>query len=242
MACPERVLAVYAHPDDSEVACAGTLARWAAEGSEVRVVSVARGEKGGSAADGDLAEVRAEEAAAAASLLGMEAWSTLGFDDGEIENTTGLREMLVTLIRDHRPEAVLTHDPTAVFFGDGYVNHRDHRAVGWAVLDAVAPAAGNAAYFPWAGPPHRVAELYLSGTLDPNLAVDISATIEVKVAALACHRSQLIDAVVGAGEGAGAGLGGDADLVAELVRRRAAAEGAPRGIPFAETYRRLRLG
>ena len=232
---PARALAIYAHPDDPAVACAATLARWSRAGCSVSVVSVARGEKGGGGRGADLARRRAAESRAAADIVGVAGWSTLGLDDGEIDNTSELRARLVQLIRDIKPDVVLSSDPTAVFFGDSYVNHRDHREIGWAVLDAVSPAAGNASYFPDAGPAHRVSELYLSGTLEPNVWVDIAETIDVKVAALACHASQLTDAFEGLD------VAGSDDLVAELVRSRAAAEGRRGNLALAEGYRRIRL-
>src|SRR5207302_351117 len=74
--------------------------------------------------------------------------------DGELDNTSELRRQIVTTIRRVRPDAVVCPDPTAVFFGDRYFNHHDHREVGWATLDAVAPAASNPHYFPNAGPVH----------------------------------------------------------------------------------------
>lgn len=181
-----------------------------------------------------LAKRRASEARAAAELIGVARWECLGLDDGEVDNTRELRSRLVEVIRRFTPEVVVSSDPTAVFFGSSYVNHRDHREIGWAVLDAVSPAAGSGSYFPEAGPPHRVGELWLSGTLEPNHWFDIAATIDVKVAALACHGSQLIDVIDGISEVSGA----DA-LVAEVVRSRAAADGVAGGMALAESYRRL---
>lgn len=232
---PARALAIYAHPDDPEVACAGTLAAWAQKGCDVAIVSLARGEKGGSGDAAALAGRREAEARAAAAIVGAGRWDTFGIDDGTVDNTVELRERLVALVRSFRPQVVLTSDPTAVFFGDHYVNHRDHRETGWAVLDAVAPAASSGAYFPAAGPPHQVADLYLSGTLEPNHWVDITATIDTKVAALGCHRSQLVDAVEGRE------LAGDDEIVAAVVRARAASEGASAGVALAESFRRIRL-
>jgi LmbE family N-acetylglucosaminyl deacetylase len=234
---PARALAVYAHPDDAEVACAGTLAAWVAAGCEVTIVSVASGDKGGSSPDPGLAARRAEESRAAAAIVGAASWTTLGRSDGEFENDVELRAELVTIVRSVRPEVVLTSDPTAVFLGD-YVNHRDHRVTGWAVLDAVAPAAASGSYFPEAGRPHRVGELLLSGTLEPNWWVDIAATLERKVAAVACHRSQLVDAVAIGDDD----LAGDAELVERVVRHRAELDGKDAGLALAEGYRRLRLG
>ena len=121
---------------------------------------------------------------------------------------------------------VVGPDPTAVFFGDSYVNHRDHREVGWAVLDAVAPAASSPLYFPDQGPPHQVGGVLLSGTLEPDAWVDVTATIEQKITAVACHESR---------------LGGDPDLVRQLLRARTAESGVHAGVAHAEGYRRLRF-
>jgi len=221
------VLAVYAHPDDPEVSCAGTLARWADEGAEVHLVICAAGDKGlhhGGIEPSRLVQVRAGEADAAALVLGVAAHENLGLPDGEVDNTVALRERLVGRIRALRPDTVVSCDPTAVFFGSRYVNHHDHRSVGFAVLDACAPAAASPLYFPDAGPPHQVSAIYLSGTLHPDGWEDISTTVDRKVEALTCHRSQ---------------VGEDVDLVDEVVRRRAASAGADAGLACAEAFRIL---
>ena len=120
---PARAMAVYAHPDDHEVSCGGTLARWAAEGCDVHVVVAARGEKGSDdpACDTDaLAARRAEEVRAAADALGVRDVTMLGRDDGQLDaDLPGLRAALVAILRDVRPDTVICPDPTAVFFGDG---------------------------------------------------------------------------------------------------------------------------
>src|SRR5436190_2719300 len=191
---PAAVLAVYAHPNDPEVSCGGTLARWAAAGSEVRVVICTRGDKGSSdaAADPDaLAEQRAGEVACSAAALGLAGFDLLGYDDGSLDDTESLRGELVARVRQHRPDAVVCPDPTAVFFGERYFNHRDHRIVGWVAMDAVAPAAGLPHYFPEAGPAHQVSSAYLSGTLEPNVWIDVGDFIEAKAEALLCHESQI---------------------------------------------------
>ncbi|HEY3943427.1 MAG TPA: PIG-L deacetylase family protein [Acidimicrobiales bacterium] len=227
---PERVVAVYAHPDDADVASGGTLARWAKAGSEVHLVVCTDGGRGTTdpgVAPSELAGTRAEELAQAAGILGLAAVTSLGWTDGEVEDSADLRGALVEVVRRVRPEAVLGHDPTAVFFGQHYFNHRDHRAVGWATLDAVAPAAALPAYFPDAGPPHQVGVVYLSGTLEPDVWVDVGDTVEMKVAAVERHRSQ---------------LGGDEHWAAEVVRQRAREEGRRAGVTYAEGFRRLRLG
>jgi LmbE family N-acetylglucosaminyl deacetylase len=228
-AVPDTALAVYAHPDDAEISCGGTLAKWAAAGAAVHVAVCARGDKGSLDPTTDsaaLAAQRADERRAAAAVLGLAGHHDLGWLDGEIENDAASRHALVALIRTIRPAAVLCPDPTAVFFGDGYVNHRDHRNVGWLVLDAVAPAAGNPHYFPDAGPAHTVAEVYLSGTLEPSVWVDVSDAIETKLDAVFCHKSQIPDGT---------------DAFRAYLRDRAAEGGSQAGVPCAEGYRLLRL-
>jgi LmbE family N-acetylglucosaminyl deacetylase len=227
---PERALAVYAHPDDPEVSCGGTLAHWARAGADVRLVVVNAGDKGSPDATTDpaaLTERRAGEVDAAAGVLGLAGVDLLGLPDGEVTNDLALRGRLVELVRTHRPEIVICPDPTAVFFGDTYVNHRDHREVGWAVVDAVAPAAASPLYFPGAGPPHQVSTLLLSGTYEPDVWVDISDALDLKVTAVQCHESR---------------VGGDPALVAELLRTRTAESGAQVGVDHAESFRRLRFG
>jgi LmbE family N-acetylglucosaminyl deacetylase len=226
---PPCALAVYAHPDDPEVACGGTLARWAALGSDVHLVIGCRGEKGSFEAGTDpeaLAADRAEELARAAEVLKLASVEQLGYPDGEVENDAALRARLIEIVRRLRPDALVAPDPSAVFFGDSYVNHRDHRQLGWAVLDTLVPAA-SPLYVPEAGPAHQVGLVLLSGTLDADAWVDIDAVLDTKVAAVACHESR---------------LAGDPALVAELLEQRAAEEGRRAGIAHAEAFRRLHFG
>ena len=227
---PGRALAVYAHPDDPEVSCGATLARWARAGAAVHVLVCTLGEKGSADPATDPAELarrRADEMAAAAEVLGLAGREQLPVGDGELENNAALRAGIVAAVRRLRPDVVVCPDPTAVFFGDTYFNHADHRVVGWATLDAVSPAAGNPHYFPDAGPAHPVTSVLLSGTLEPNLWVDVDATLDAKVEAVLCHRSQLEEA----GEWFGAAL-----------RQRAEDGGQVAGVRYAEGFRRLSLG
>jgi LmbE family N-acetylglucosaminyl deacetylase len=173
--------------------------------------------------------------AAAADVLGLAGHTHLGTGDGELENTAQVRERIVATVRRVRPEVLVCPDPTAVFFGDTYFNHRDHRVAGWAALDAVSPAAGSPHYFPDAGPVHAVGEVLLSGTLEPNGWVDVTATMDVKVRALLCHESQLKAAAFGH-------EGGAAEWLGSLLRQRAEEGGRLAGVRYAEGFRRLVLG
>jgi LmbE family N-acetylglucosaminyl deacetylase len=228
---PERVLAVYAHPDDADVACGGTLARWAAAGAVIHLVVCTDGGRGTfdpALSPDDLAAQRRLELEQACKAVGLTSFEVLGMADGELEPDHEFRGTLVELVRRHRPDTVLGHDPTAVFFGQEYFNHRDHRSAGWALLDALSPAAALPHYFPEAGPPHQATTLYLSGTLEPDVWVDITDTVEVKVAAVECHRTQFAS--------------GPEGWVAGVVRSRAEDEGRRAGVAFAEGFRRLTLG
>ncbi len=227
---PARALAIYAHPDDPDVSCGGTLAAWAKAGCEVTVLLCTDGGKGSSDPSLDPAELvrrRVAEASAAGALLGVVGQEWLNYPDGELTDDPVLRQALVSAIRRLRPEVVLCPDPTAVFFGQEYFNHRDHRVTGWAALDAVAPAASLPHYFPDAGPAHQVSTVLLSGTLLPDVWVDISATVDIKGEAVGCHRSQFPDGV---------------EWASTAVRLGAEDAGHQAGVAYAEGFRRLRLG
>jgi LmbE family N-acetylglucosaminyl deacetylase len=227
---PARALAIYAHPDDPDVSCGGTLAAWAKAGCEVTVLLCTDGGKGSAdpaLATDRLIEQRKAETRDAGAVLGVAGQEFLEYADGELTDDPVLREALVAAVRRLRPEVVLCPDPTAVFFGQEYYNHRDHRVTGWAALDAVSPAAALPHYFPDAGPAHQVSMVLLSGTLDPDVWVDISATVDLKGEAVGCHRSQFPDGV---------------EWASTAVRLGAQDAGRQAGVSFAEGFRRLRLG
>jgi len=232
-AAPASALAVYAHPDDPEISAGGTLAAWAEAGTDIWLLITTRGEKGTPDPDADLDELarrRVEETAKACAQLGIRDHFHLDNPDGTLRDERALREAIVRHIRTLRPEVVLCPDPTAVFFGDRYFNHRDHRLTGWATLDAVAPAAGNPHYYSEHRADglgiHEVSAVYLSATLEPNCWIDITPTMERKIDALFCHASQLTET---------------GDWFREFLRERAEQEGRAAGVRFAESYRRLTL-
>ncbi|HXZ83173.1 MAG TPA: PIG-L family deacetylase [Acidimicrobiales bacterium] len=227
---PRRAVAIYAHPDDSDVSCGGTLARWADAGCAVDLIVCAAGDKGTRDAAmpaESLVAARAAEIEAAAAVLGLAGVHRLGRPDGEFENDVGLRGELVALLRELRPEVLVCPDPLAVFFGEHYYNHRDHRAVGFAALDAAAPAAASPLYFPEAGSPHAVSFALLSGSLEPNVCVEVTATVGRKGDAVCCHMSQLGDA---------------GESFRAVMEERAAEAGRAAGVDYAEAFRRIWLG
>ena len=221
---------MYAHPDDAEVSCGGTLGRWASAGGEVHVIVAARGEKGSRDPNADpeqLAAARKDETAAAGAVLGIAAHHWLGRPDGEVVDDIPLRADIVRVIRSVRPDVVVAPDPTAVFFGEHYVNHPDHRAVGWAALATVSHASGNPHYHPECGPPWAATTFLLSGTLEPDAWIDITATLDAKVEALGCHQSQLGEA---------------GEWLRSIVVQRALDAGRDAGVTHAESFRQLVVG
>jgi LmbE family N-acetylglucosaminyl deacetylase len=192
------VLAVFAHPDDAEISSGGTLARWAREGRAVHLLVLTNGDRGSDdpAQDrAELARTRHAETEAAAAALGMAGCRLLDVHDGELENTPSVRAEIARTIREVRPAIVVSCDPTAWFFGNRYFNHADHRTAGAAALDAVFPGAGNPHFFAeqlaeglstWSVP-----EVWLGWTTEPNHHQDITGFLEVKLDALAEHRSQV---------------------------------------------------
>jgi LmbE family N-acetylglucosaminyl deacetylase len=122
----------------------------------------------------------------------------LRYPDGELRVSLDLRRQLTRLIRLKKPDIVVTNDPTARWYGVNYINHPDHRAIGDAALDAVFPTARDHLSFPelyrWEGlEPHKVKLVYLCGTHTPETKVDVTDYVEVKIAALREHKSQIAD-------------------------------------------------
>ena len=195
----DRIMVVVAHPDDAEFMCSGSVAKWAQEGKEVVYVLVTSGDKGSQdpAADPqELAGTREQEQRDVCQLLGVKAVEFLRYADGMVVNSLELRKAVVRLIRKYKPTAVITEDPTARWVGN-YINHPDHRAVGDVTLDAVFPSARDVHMFPelvreeGLGP-HVVDHLYLGMRGgQANVFIDISQTIEAKIAALRGHKSQV---------------------------------------------------
>jgi LmbE family N-acetylglucosaminyl deacetylase len=197
---PDRFMVITAHPDDAEFGPAATAALWVEQGSEGWLVCCTSGDQGGEdfAADPlELALLREEEQRAAAAVVGYAGVSFLNQPDGALANDLPLRELLVREIRTFKPDAILATDPETLFYGDGGVNHTDHRAAGMAAVDAAYPAARNPMAFPWLArdglAAHRVRRLYLFWSNAPTVRVDVTTTIDRKIEALRAHQSQIKD-------------------------------------------------
>jgi len=232
---PRRALAVAAHPDDAEFGVGGTLAKWAAAGADVAILVITDGSKGSwdaGVAVADLVASRHREQERAAAVLGASAVIFLDYPDGELEYSLALRGRVCEWVRRLRPDVVLGHDPW-----QRYQLHPDHRVAGLACVDGVV-AARDHLFFPdqvAAGlQAHRPAALLLWSADEPNHWEEVVDTLERKVAALLCHRSQGESTMGGAHDAASARAEFE-----ERVRRRATAAGAVAGLKAAEAFRRL---
>jgi len=191
---PKTVLALVPHPDDAEFYAGGTIAKMAADGCRVFIVVATDGSKGSFALAGrELSDTRTAEMTAACQIMGADPPIMLGFTDFELDLLPPgkLREVFMRLIRQHRPDVVITEDP--FWLGE---THPDHRAVAIAAMEAI-----NYASLPRLHPehleqelqPHFVTEKYFYSE-EPsrfNKFVDISAIFEKKVEAMAAHASQV---------------------------------------------------
>jgi LmbE family N-acetylglucosaminyl deacetylase len=193
-------MVIMAHPDDAEFSCAGTVAKWVREGKEVVYVLCTSGDKGTSdvsQSPAELAEVRRAEQQAAGRVLGVKEIVFLGYEDGLLMSTVHLRRDLVRQIRRFKPDVVICPDPTSRWYGQQYLNHPDHRAAGDSALDAVYPSARDPHVFTEllaeGLEPHKVREIYIVSRENADTWVDISETIDQKIAALKEHASQIGD-------------------------------------------------
>jgi LmbE family N-acetylglucosaminyl deacetylase len=230
---PARLMVIVAHPDDADFGPAATIAAWIKAGSVAQLVCCTSGDAGSEDPDMDpleLARVRESEQRAAAKIVGYEDVTFLHRPDGALENDLALREQLVRLIRSFRPDAVLTMDPTVLFHSSGYIQHTDHRAAGMSAIDAVYPAARNPMAFPNLAREGLAAltvnRLYLFWSDQPNASVDVSETLDVKLAALRAHASQLREP----------------EELESRIREWAASTGEEVGVPAAESFRIFDIG
>lgn len=192
------ILAVGAHPDDIDIVCSGTIAKWIKEGAEAYYLVLTDGSKGSEdlrISTKELIKIRKEEQQKAADMIGVKKVMFLGYVDGELENTPSLRKQIVKIIRQIKPTAVFCFDPTLYYDENRMmVNHPDHRKSGEAALDCVYPFARNARTFPElldeCLKPHIVSELLLVNFSKVNYFVDITSTMDIKIKALYCHKSQ----------------------------------------------------
>lgn len=184
------VLAIAAHRDDVELTCGGTLVKAARQGARTGIIDLTAGEMGSRGS----AELRAEEAAAAARVMGVAHRENLGLPDAGIVNTPETRRALAVRLRTLRPRVVIAPAPRG--------KHPDHRVATLLIRDACFLAGLSkldAATAPHR--PHKVvhAIAYREDQVKPTFVVDISAEFETKLEAVRCYGSQF-DGATWAGE------------------------------------------
>ena len=222
------VLIVTPHPDDAEGGAGGTIARWTSQGRKAVLVVCTNGDKGTSdrsIAPADLAKTRETEQREAAKVLGISEVVFLRCPDQGLEDSTEFREMIVRQIRVHRPYTVVT-----IASDRSYIRHRDHHMTGRVTLDAVFPYARDHLAFPEhlaeGLEPHKVSEVYIWGSDEPDTFLDITDTYETKREALYRHVSQ---------------VGEPTEERDARSRRRYAEVGKKIGVPLAEQFKRIDL-
>ncbi len=223
----QTYLWVVAHPDDAEFSSAGTIARFAKEGKTVIVIQVTSGDRGSSDrtfTPEKLAGTRESEEREAARRLGVSEVVFLRQPDGALVPDIGLREKITRMIRTHRPDVIVTHDPFRP-----YALHPDHRAVGMATHDAVYPTARDHLYYPEhlaSGlEPHKTAEIWYFGCEEPDVYIDITDTFDTKVDALMAHKSQV----------------GDGENLAERLRERSTDLAKDQPFELAEVFKSVQM-
>jgi LmbE family N-acetylglucosaminyl deacetylase len=230
----QKILVILAHPDDPEFFCGATINRWVLAGHKLSYCLLTCGDKGTkdlAIESNELCAIRQREQRAAAKVLGVEDVGFLGYPDGYLVPDINLRRDITRVIRTIRPDILITCDPHTLFTINGGLNHPDHRAAGMATLDAVFPAARDHLYFIelWKDEklePHIVREVWVCGTLQPDIILDVSENWETKIRALYEHKSQI----------------GDPMKLAERMRNRRTADSTPGNPHYEEKFRRLILG
>jgi LmbE family N-acetylglucosaminyl deacetylase len=193
-----RAMVVVAHPDDAEFGFGGTLAKMVKEGMDLAYVLCTNGDKGTTDPDitqEQLAVVRQREQRNASAIIGTTDVTFLGYGDGELESTREVIGKIVHEIRRFKPDIIFCQDP----FNRTRHNHRDHRMAGQSTFDAVFPFARDRLHFPEhiaeGLETHKVAEIYTSIGEEPDVVIDSSDVIDIRVKASQAHRSQIADSV-----------------------------------------------
>ena len=229
---PDKAMVIFAHPDDAEISSGGVVACWIAAGCEVTYVLCTNGQAGTgdrSLTPAALTRKRAEEQRAAADFMGVRHLVMLGYPDGELEDTRAFLGDVVRALRQYRPHTVLVHDPYRIH---GF-QHRDHRKAGIVTPDAVYPYARDHLHFAEqitrdGLAPHKVRELWYRDPDEPNVIVDVTASIDQQIAAAGRHETQVPGFNVPPGETLG-----------ERLKRHAAELANGYGFEYGAVFRRL---
>jgi LmbE family N-acetylglucosaminyl deacetylase len=231
----ERVLGVFAHPDDPEFGAGGTFGKLAMDGANVTYVICTDGSQGGEdpkQKDADLAAIREREQRAAARVLGVKKVEFLGHKDGHLSHNLSLRRDIVRMIRKHRPDLVITHFLGRVLDAPIGGSHPDHLAVGEATLAAVYPDSRNPRAFRSllkdGLEPHKVSEVWIPYWSLGDHFVDITKSLPLKLEALKKHRSQV------------AKPGQEWDYE-KMLKKRHREIGKKGGFRYAESFKRIKI-
>ena len=229
----KNVLVVSAHPDDPDFGAGGTIAKLAKDGARVTYAIVTDGSQGGEnpkQKDSELVAIREKEQKAAARVLGVKKVEFLGYKDGHLSPDLKLRHDIVRMIRKYKPELVITHLPGRVLDAPMGGSHPDHLAVGEATLAAVYPDSRNPRAFrsllKEGLQPHEVKEVWIPFWTSGDHLVDISSTLDLKIAALRKHKSQV------------AKPGQEWDFE-KFMRKRHREVGKKGGYRYAESFKRI---
>jgi LmbE family N-acetylglucosaminyl deacetylase len=229
----DSVLVVSAHPDDPDFGAGGSIAKLAKDGARVTYVIVTDGSQGGedpAQKDSELIAIRQREQKAAAKVLGVKKVEFLGYKDGHLSPDLKLRHDIVRMIRKHKPELVITHTPGRVLDAPMGGSHPDHLAVGEATMAAVYPDSRNPRAFrsllKEGFQPHEVKEVWMPFWTSGDHLVDVSSTLDLKIAALRKHKSQV------------AKPGQEWDFE-KFMRKRHREVGKRGGYRYAESFKRI---
>ncbi len=189
---PRRGMVIFAHPDDAEFGCSATVALFASLGVHMTYCLLTSGNKGThdpKMPPRKLERIREKEQRDAGRILGVQEFVFLRHGDGELEVSMDMRAEVCRAIRENKPDLVFTQDPWRP-----YQIHPDHRVAGWSAMDGII-AARDHLFFPEqlkrGLTHHRVPQVLLFGTSEPNVWFDVSATLDKKIAALKAHVSQI---------------------------------------------------
>ena len=144
-------MVVFAHADDAEGGCSGTVAKWCAEGWDVVYVVCTDGSKGSANPDmtgRSLTQIREQEQRNAGDVLGLKDVVFLDYEDSMLEPSLELRRDITRQIRLYKPDVVICGTPMRRLSYNGYLGHPDHIAAGEAALSAVFPSARDRLTFP----------------------------------------------------------------------------------------------
>jgi LmbE family N-acetylglucosaminyl deacetylase len=195
---PERALVVTAHPDDVDFGAGGTIAQWTRSGIEVTYCIITDGDAGGFDPDiprSEIPRIRRDEQIAAAAVLGVSDVRYLGYRDGYLTASHDVRRDISRVIRQVRPERMLIQSPERNWERIP-ASHPDHLAAGEAAIFAIYPDARN----PFAHTAllddegleaWTVHDVWVMGAPTSNTYVDVSAEIDLKLAAILEHSSQV---------------------------------------------------